>query len=91
MRASAARAPQHRAIHVERAEKAWFESADRRTGRTAVIVAVNEEVATPIAVQVANPDIAAKSVAVFGSEIGPGNRNLFIQTRLCGWFGLGND
>ena len=73
MGATAARAPEHLAIHVEGPEKARLESTDRRSRRTAVPTAIDEKVAAPVAVQVPDAKIAAEGVPVLGHEVGLGN------------------
>jgi hypothetical protein len=73
MCAPAAETPENSAVHVKRAEKARFESANRRSRWAAVIASINEEVTPAVPVQVANADVAAESVIVLGNQKRLGN------------------
>jgi hypothetical protein len=79
MRPAAADTPENGTVHLERAEETRFKTANRWSRRAAVITAIHKKIASAIAIQISDPNVATKSMTVLSCQEWSGDGDLPVE------------
>ena len=79
MRPAAADTPESGTVHLERAEETRFKTANRWSRRAAVITAIHKKIASAIAIQISDPNVATKSMTVLSCQEWSGDGDLPVE------------